>query len=112
MRDFVSLFFLLPGVFFMLVSAVGVLRLPDTYTRMHAASKASSLGISLILLGVVIHLPSASVIWKSLLTVFFIYLTVPIATHILGRAAYLSDSKPSDLTVTDEISDLYRPSGR
>lgn len=103
MRDILSLFFLIPGAFFMLVSAIGVLRLPDTYTRMHASSKASSLGISLILIGVIVHLPSYSVIWKSLLTVFFIYLTVPLSTHILGRAAYLSGSKPSNLTVTDEI---------
>ncbi|MBX3042027.1 MAG: monovalent cation/H(+) antiporter subunit G [Bdellovibrionaceae bacterium] len=106
--NFLSLLFLIPGVFFMLVSAIGVLRLPDTYTRMHAASKAGSLGISLILLGVIFHLPSLSVIWKSLLTVFFLYLTTPVAAHILGRAAYLSGAKPSDLTVRDEILDLYQ----
>ena len=78
------------GLFFMLVAAIGVLRMPDLFTRMHAAAKASTLGISGILLAALIYFQaSASVSTKVLLIILFLFLTAPVGAHALGRAAFL-----------------------
>ena len=74
------------GALFMLIAALGVVRFPDLFSRMHAASKASTLGISLILLGYCLSQPSIYTVMKSFLTMLFIFLTTPVACHLLSRA--------------------------
>jgi monovalent cation/proton antiporter MnhG/PhaG subunit len=78
------------GVAFLLVAAVGVLRLPDAFTRMHAATKAGTLGAGLVVLGSALALQGAVTIATALATLFILLLTVPLASHLLGRAAYVS----------------------
>ncbi len=75
------------GVFFFLTGALGLLRFPDFYTRMHAAGKCDTLGTLLALTGLAVYggLDLASV--KILLTAFFVFLTSPTATHAMARAA-------------------------
>lgn len=78
------------GLFFMLVAAIGVLRMPDLFTRMHAATKASTLGISSILLAALVYFQaSGAVATKVVLIILFFFLTAPVGAHALGRAAYL-----------------------
>lgn len=78
------------GLFFMLVAAMGVLRMPDLFTRMHAATKASTLGISGILLAALVYFQATgAVTTKVALIVLFFFLTAPVGAHALGRAAYL-----------------------
>lgn len=108
MTEILTIFFLLSGSLFFLISAVGVLKFPDVFTRMHAASKASSLGMSLLLAAATLHFASVEVAVKSLLILLFIFLTTPVAAHILGRAAYLTGAKKWDRTSRDEIRDLYK----
>ena len=73
------------------IAGLGLLRLPDLYTRMHAVTKATTLGLALLLL------PSALEAWRGgvfpmaeLLVVVFVFLTNPVGVHLLARAAYLS----------------------
>ncbi len=75
------------GVFFLLMGALGILRFPDFYTRMHAAGKCDTLGTLLVLTGLAVYggLGLASV--KILLIAFFVFLTSPTATHAMARAA-------------------------
>ena len=75
------------GVFFLLMGALGLLRFPDFYTRMHAAGKCDSLGALLVLTGLAVYggLDLTSV--KILLMAFFVFLTSPTATHAMARAA-------------------------
>lgn len=100
-------FFLLSGVFFVLVGAIGTFRMPDFYTRTHAAAKAGAFGGSLILIAACLFFLSFSVYIKVLLTIIFFYLTTPVASHMLGRGAYLSRARMWEGTHTDELKGRY-----
>jgi len=78
---------LLTGSIFMLVAAVGLVRMPDLFLRMSAATKASTLGILCVLGGAAIHFGDAVVTLRTLAIALFLYLTAPIAAHMIGRAA-------------------------
>lgn len=78
------------GVFFMVVSAIGILRLPDVYTRMHAAGKATTLGISCILFAVGLHYGGWELV-RMLILIALFFITGPIATTAMARAAYRTD---------------------
>lgn len=80
---------LLLGALSMLLAAIGLLRFPDFFTRAHAGTKAASLGAGLILVAAVLPLSGEDVAVRVWLTIFFIFLTIPVAGHLLGRAAYL-----------------------
>ncbi|WP_342071146.1 monovalent cation/H(+) antiporter subunit G [Yoonia algicola] len=79
--------FLLMGGFFALIAAIGVLRLPDVLTRMHASTKAGVLGSSLILIGGAIYLAETEVTARVVATILFLMLTSPIGAHMIGRAS-------------------------
>jgi multicomponent Na+:H+ antiporter subunit G len=74
------------GVLLMLTSTVGVLRLPDVYTRMHAAGKAATLGISALMIAAGLYYPDY--LWRMVVMVILFYVTGPIATTTMARAAY------------------------
>jgi multicomponent Na+:H+ antiporter subunit G len=96
------------GVFFMAVASLGLIRLPDLYTRVHAAGKAGTLGIVGVLLGVgVYHLADALVVFKMLLLVAFFFLTAPVAAHMLDRAAFLTGVEPMDGTAPNDLAGRY-----
>lgn len=94
---------LLLGAFFTLVAAIGVLRLPDILMRMHASTKAGTLGTGFILLAVAVLTPDVGIITRSLATIAFLIITAPIAAHLIGRAAYVVGTKLWINTVIDEL---------
>ena len=79
---------LLLGSFFCLIAAVGMLRLPDTLIRMHAATKAGTLGAGLVLLAEALYYAEAGITLRAMAAVAFLLLTAPVAAHLIGRAAY------------------------
>jgi multicomponent Na+:H+ antiporter subunit G len=79
--------FLLMGGFFALIAAIGVLRLPDVLTRMHASTKAGILGSSLILVGGAIYLQDTEITVRVIAIILFLMLTAPIGAHMIGRAS-------------------------
>ncbi len=85
-----TLFFLGVGLFFMLVAALGVLRMPDLYTRMHAATKASTLGISGIALAALVYLGDYTATTRVILIILFFFITAPVGAHALAGAAYVT----------------------
>jgi multicomponent Na+:H+ antiporter subunit G len=91
--SFVVAVFLLAGAGFLLVSCVGLLRLPDFYTRAHAVGKAETLGSMLILVGLALYNGVALSSLKLLLILAIIAVTNPTATHALTRAAMRSGLK-------------------
>ncbi len=91
------------------LSAVGILRMPDVYIRLQVASKASSLGIALLMLGVAAHFGDISVTVRALLVVVFLFLTAPVAAHVIGRAAYLTGAPLAPGTAPDELAGAYDP---
>lgn len=78
--------FLCLGTLLILSASLGVLRMPDLYTRMHASTKAGTVGVSCLLLSVAISIPEISVISRVVGIMLFILLTAPVASHLLGRA--------------------------
>jgi multicomponent Na+:H+ antiporter subunit G len=81
------------GAIFLLISAVGLLRLPDFYTRAHAVGKAETLGSMLLLVGLAIHNGAELTTIKILLILAIIFVTNPTATHALTRSAFRSGFK-------------------
>jgi multicomponent Na+:H+ antiporter subunit G len=80
---------LLVGSGLTFVAALGLFRLPDLYTRMHAASKAGAAGSGLLLLAVALQSGEADVWLKCLLTIVFLVLTAPVSAHLLAKAAVM-----------------------
>jgi multicomponent Na+:H+ antiporter subunit G len=103
MRDTVIALLLFVGTFFALVAALGVVRMPDIYMRLSAASKASTLGASCILAAVALYFASTAVTGKVVAIIAFTLLTAPVAAHMLGRAAYFSGEPLWEKSTVDEL---------
>ena len=95
---------LILGAVFTLLAAIGVVRLPDLYTRMHAASKAGAVGGGLILIAVAVLSQDAAVAIRAVVGVIFLLLTTPVSAHLLARASYLTGYKPCNETTVDELA--------
>lgn len=93
------------GAFFALVASVGLLRLPDVYTRMHAASKAGTMGSGLMLIALAIHAGDTGIMTRALAGVVFFLLTTPISTHLLAKAAYSVGYRLDPISVCDEMAE-------
>ena len=91
------------GALLIALAAVGVLRMPDVYTRMHAATKAASLGLAFILIGAAIPLDDGIATMKLILAIAFQFMTAPVAAHVIGRAAYKGDLELWDGTRYDDL---------
>lgn len=94
---------LVVGTAFVLVAAVGVLRLPDVYTRMHAASKAGTMGSGLLMIALAIHAIEGGTMSRALAGVVFFLLTAPISAHLLAKAAYAVGYRLCPESVCDEM---------
>ncbi len=82
------------GVFLVLSGTIGVIRLPDFYTRMHAAGITDTLGAELIMIGLIIQSGLTQTSLKLALVAFFLFLTSPTATHAMANAAYHAGLQP------------------
>ncbi|MGZ8154544.1 MAG: monovalent cation/H(+) antiporter subunit G [Burkholderiales bacterium] len=93
--DAASWALLLAGSGFCVIGAIGLIRMPDFYTRMHAASVTDTLGAGLILLGLILQAGFTLVAAKLLILALLILFTTPTATHALARAAFLRGISPA-----------------
>lgn len=105
--DWVICFLLVSGAFFIFISGLGIMRLPDVFTRMHAATKASSFGSGQIMVAVALYFLDPWVVLKCVLVVIFIFATAPVAAHMLGRACYFLRIPMWPGTVVDELKGKY-----
>ncbi|ARK31341.1 monovalent cation/H(+) antiporter subunit G [Halalkalibacter krulwichiae] len=85
--------FILIGTLFILFSSFGIIRLPDVYTRSHAATKSTTLGVLCTLLGAFLYfwITDGYISIRLLLGIFFVFLTAPVAGHLICRAAYVTN---------------------
>ncbi len=90
------------GAFLVLLAGIGVIRFPDVYARMHAATKATTIGIALVGLAAAISLDDARP--KIILTIAFIFITAPAAAHLVGRASYRAEGIDVDLGAGDDLA--------
>ncbi len=103
--DVLTALTMLGGTFFMVVTGIGLVRFPDIYTRMHAAGKAGTVGIALLILAPCIHfLPTEPFVTaRGLLAIVFQLYTTPGATHLLAHAAYVRSLPRHARTEVDEL---------
>jgi multicomponent Na+:H+ antiporter subunit G len=94
---------LLVGSLFMLLAGVGVFRLPDLFMRMQAATKAATLGAGCMLMAVAVHFGDLAVTTRCVLVTAFVFLTAPVAAHVIGRAAYSVGVPLWKGTIVDEL---------
>jgi multicomponent K+:H+ antiporter subunit G len=94
--DFVTGFFLIVGAVFLLVGSIGLSRLPDFYMRLHAPTKASTLGIGAILMASIIYFSfkGNGISIKEVLIILFLFLSAPITAHMLSKVALHTRSEP------------------
>lgn len=107
--DFFTILLLLVGAAFSLIAGIGVLRMPDLFTRMHASAKAGTLGVGCIVLGVATTFQDLKVAAEALLIVVFLFLTAPIASHLIARAAYFASDTRNRRMEYDELAGCYDP---
>ena len=94
---------LIIGSAFSLVAAIGINRLPDVYSRMHAASKAGTMGSCLMLIALAIHATDTGTMSRALAGVVFFLLTAPVSSHLLAKAAYAVGYRLHASAVMDDM---------
>jgi len=105
--EIIALGFLLVGAVFTFIAALGVLRLPDLFMRMHANTKSATLGVGFIMLGLAIYFGEITVTTRALAVVLFLLVTAPISSHLLARAAYFSGIPLWEQTLSDDLRGHY-----
>jgi multicomponent Na+:H+ antiporter subunit G len=109
MSEWITAILLLLGASFVLLAAVGIFRMPDLFSRLQVATKASTLGCGLALAGVAVHFATLVVVVMAMVVAAFILCTAPVAAHMIARAAYLVGVPLWKHTVVDELRDKVRP---
>jgi multicomponent Na+:H+ antiporter subunit G len=107
--DIVVAILILIGSLLSLIAAIGINRLPDVYSRMHAASKAGALGSGLVLLALAVHADSAHTVTRGIAGFVFLILTAPLAAHLLAKAAYEVGYPIWKGSVRDEVAEHRKP---
>lgn len=98
--------FVIAGSLVTFVAALGVLRLPDFFMRMHAATKAGVVGPSLLLIGAGFSDPSLSTWIKVFLTILFLLTTTPISGHLIGKAGFIGGVSLWKGTVRNDLESV------
>lgn len=92
--EILSILFILAGLFFLVVAAIGVVRLPDVFSRAHAVSLTDSLGAFLMLVGIALHEGLSRNLLKIIAVLALLYIQNPVITHATIRAALRTGLKP------------------
>lgn len=108
MIDIISNTLLLIGGFFCLVAGIGVIRLNDVFGRMHAATKAGTLGLALVCISVMLTSTSWLHLAESVFVFLFMIASAPVGAHVIGRAAFHNRQPMDPKTQADPESELFR----
>lgn len=102
MSDILTMALLITGTAFALLAAIAIVRMPDLYTRMHGATKSSTLGVGCTVLAAAVGLGRMETTTVAILIIGFLFLTAPVAAHMIGRAAHRQQIPKWKGTVVDE----------
>ncbi len=94
---------LVAGAAFIFVAALGLLRMPDLFTRMSCSAKAATLGLGLLLAALALYFAELGVVSRALATIGFVVLTTPVASHRIAKVAYRDGAPLWDQTMADEM---------
>lgn len=98
----------LGGAVLTLLSAIGVVRFPDALARMHALTKASTIGLLLVAIGAAFELPTANDVTSAILAALLQLLTLPVAAFLIARSTYVARGIPSRVDTIDELAEHRR----
>ena len=107
MKETVTSLLMLTGAVFAFLAAMGILRFPDLFSRMQAATKGSAFGVTCVLLAVAVHFGELGIATRAVVTIVFVVVTAPVAAHMIGRAAYFVGVPLWQGTITDELRGRY-----
>jgi multicomponent Na+:H+ antiporter subunit G len=110
MIELIGSTFILVGAIFLFSAGLGLLRMPDAYTRIQAGTKASTLGNMLVLIGLAFYHPSWT--FRLILVIYFVLVTNPVSSHALSRAAWLIRTPMTSSTITDALAAEDERNGR
>jgi len=108
MNDMISLAFIFIGVLFNLLGCIGIIRLPDVYNRLQAATKCVTLGTCSILVGVLFYFGLSDAGIKAIIAIPLLFFGSTVAAHALIRGTYHFGVKLSDKTVKDDYKDAVK----
>ena len=109
MIEFIGGVIIIIGAAFSLIAGIGLVRLPDLYVRMHAATNAGTLGAGLILIALALEAQQLEVAARAMAGLVFLLFTAPIAAHLLGRAGYIAGVPLWSQSCMDELEGKYDP---
>ena len=104
MSELISEILMVAGAAFVALAGLGLLRFPDVLSRMHASTKAGTLGVGLIVVAAAVHFDQLGVTTRALMIFFVLQLTAPVAAQLIGRAAYRTGTRLSEQTRIDELA--------
>jgi multicomponent Na+:H+ antiporter subunit G len=107
MVDYLIMFLSAVGSLFILLAAIGIVRMPDLYLRISVTTKAATLGIGMILAGAAFYFDDFSVTSRVLAIILFLVLTAPVGAHMIGRASYFIGTPLWKKSVMDELKGQY-----
>jgi multicomponent Na+:H+ antiporter subunit G len=110
MMQLIGAIITLAGAIFLFLGSLGILRMPDVYTRMQAGTKATTLGSILFFIGILFSGCQGS--GKIIILILFIIFTNPVSSHALARAVHNVGGKQSDKSVIDQLADKKRKGGK
>lgn len=101
--DYIAGILIIIGAFFAFIATVGIIRLPDVYSRMHSASKAGTVGSGLMMIALAVTASDLATAIRAIAGVLFFIMTAPIAAHLLAQAAYKTGYRLWEHSVVDEM---------
>jgi multicomponent Na+:H+ antiporter subunit G len=112
MTDIIVMILSTIGALYILVAAIGLVRMPDFYTRLSVTVKASTMGAGFLLVAVALNFTEFSTTTKALSVIFFLFVTAPVSGHMICRSAYFSGTKLWDKSVLDDLEGKFDPKTR
>jgi multicomponent Na+:H+ antiporter subunit G len=107
MKEIIVIILMALGTIFIFLAAVGLLKMPDVFLRMSASTIAATLGVSSILIALAVHFVDFGITVHVIGTNIFLFLTVPVGAHLMGRAAHKAKYQQWDKTVVDRLEGKY-----
>ncbi len=102
--NWLAAFLLVAGALFSLLAAVGILRMPDLFNRMHTSTKSGTMGVGCILIAAAVYCRDFGTALTAILIFVFFLLTAPVAAHMIARAAYFTGVPLWKKSVMDDLS--------
>jgi multicomponent Na+:H+ antiporter subunit G len=109
LQNYIAGILLVIGAAFALVATIGIIRLPDIYSRMHAASKAGTVGSGAMLIALAVFADEPATTLRAIAAVAFLLLTAPVSAHLLAKAAYSAGYRLWDRSVCDDMEAEAKP---